>query len=94
MTTERIKRRIERLPDQVEEAADSKNWQEVHDLSRETLALDSENADAVAFLEMAGDMLGSSTPQPPAPAPAPGPAPTPIIPEILIPELPTPPAQR
>ena len=95
MTTERIKRRIERLLDQVEEAADSKNWQEVHDLSRETLALDSENADAVAFLEMAGDMLGSSTPQPPAPAPATGPAPTPIIPEIPIPELPTPPpAQR
>ena len=89
MTTERIKRRIERLLDQVEEAADSKNWQEVHDLSRETLALDSENADAVAFLEMAGDMLGSSTPQPPAPAPAPEPAPTPIIPD-----LPTPPAQR
>ena len=79
MTTERIKRRIERLLDQVEEAADSKNWQEVHDLSRETLALDSENADAVAFLELAGDMLGSSTPQPPAPAPAPEPAPTPIL---------------
>ena len=66
MTIERIKRRIERLLDQVEQAADSKNWQEVHDLSRETLALDRGNADAVAFLEMAPKTcLGSQPRQPP-----------------------------
>ncbi|MFP6565664.1 MAG: serine/threonine-protein kinase [Dehalococcoidia bacterium] len=99
MTTERVKRRIERLLDQVEEAADIENWEAVQRLSRQVVALDRENADAVAFLEMAGDMLGSSTPQPAAPTspstpPTAEPAPTPIIPEILIPELPTPPAQR
>ena len=66
MTTERIKRRIERLLDQVEEAADSKNWQEVHDLSRETLAVHRENAGAVAFLEMAPrTCLGLQPRQPP-----------------------------
>ncbi|MCH2318154.1 MAG: hypothetical protein MK524_17595 [SAR202 cluster bacterium] len=66
MTTERIKRRIDRLLDQVEEAADSKNWQEVHDLSRETLAVHRENAGAVAFLEMAPrTCLGLQPRQPP-----------------------------
>jgi len=66
MTTERIKRRIDRLLDQVEEAADSKNWQEVHDLSRETLAVHRENAGAVEFLEMAPrTCLGLQPRQPP-----------------------------
>ena len=58
MTTERIKRRIERLLDQLEEAADIEDWETVQRPSRQVVALDRENADAVAFLEMAGDMRG------------------------------------
>ena len=60
MTTERIKRRIERLLDQVEEAADSRNWQEVYDLASEVTDLDEENADALAFLRMAERKLGAA----------------------------------
>ena len=58
MTTERIKRRIERLLDQIEEAADIEDWETVQRLSRQVVALDREHADAVALLEMAGDMRG------------------------------------
>ena len=58
MTAERIKRRIERLLDQIEEAADIEDWETVQRLSRQVVALDRENADAAAFLEMAGDMRG------------------------------------
>ena len=58
MTTERINRRIERLLDQLEEAADIEDWETVQRLSRQVVALDRENADAAAFLEMAGDMRG------------------------------------
>ena len=58
MTPERIKRRIERLLDQLEEAADIEDWETVQRLSRQVVALDRENADAAAFLEMAGDMRG------------------------------------
>jgi uncharacterized protein YpiB (UPF0302 family) len=58
MTTERINRRIERLLDQLEEAADIEDWETVQRLSRQVVAIDRENADAAAFLEMAGDMRG------------------------------------
>ena len=91
MTTERIKRRIERLLDQVEEAADSRNWQEVYDLASEVTDLDEENADALAFLRMAERRLGAA----PAPTPAsepPTPPEAPSAPEA--PALPPPPAQR
>ena len=96
MTTERIKRRIERLLDQVEEAADAEDWETVQRLSLQALDMDEGNVDAQTFSRMAERSLGVAPPPaaPTAPAPAPGPAPTPIIPEIPIPELPTPPAQR
>ena len=58
MTNERINRRIERLLDQLEEAADIEDWETVQRLSRQVVALDRENAGAAAFLEMAGDMRG------------------------------------
>ena len=58
MTTERINRRIERLLDQLEEATDIEDWETVQRLSRQVVALDRENADAAAFLKMAGDMSG------------------------------------
>ena len=40
MATERIQRRIDRLLDQVEEAADQEDWEAVRRLSRQVLALD------------------------------------------------------
>ena len=86
MTTERIKRRIERLLDQLEEAADSRNWQEVYDLASEVTDLDEENADALTFLRMAERRLGV------APAPTPTEAPSDLEAPTLV--LPTPPAQR
>ena len=46
MTSERIQRRIERLLDQVEEAANQEKWEAVCRLSRQILVLDSDNADA------------------------------------------------
>ena len=58
MTTERINRRIERLLDQLGEAADIEDWETAPRLSRQVVAIDRENADAAAFLEMAGDMRG------------------------------------
>ena len=58
MTNERINRRIERLLDQLEEAADIEDWETVQRLSRQVVALDRGNADAAAFLNMAGDMRG------------------------------------
>ena len=54
MATERIQRRIERLLDQVEEAADQGDWETVRSLAQQVLALDPENADAPAF-QAAGD---------------------------------------
>ena len=61
MATERIKRRIDRLLDQMEEAADSKDWQEVLELATQVLGLDKENEDGSAFLEMAQGMLEQGT---------------------------------
>ena len=58
MTNERINRRIERLLDQLEEAADIEDRETVQRLSRQVVALDRENADTAAFLKMAGDMSG------------------------------------
>ena len=58
MTNERINRRIERLLDQLEEAADIEDWETVQRLSRQVVALDRENADDAAFLKMAGVMWG------------------------------------
>ena len=53
MVSERIKRRIERLLDQVEEAADGQEWQRVQELGEEVLGLDADNSEAPAFLSAA-----------------------------------------
>ena len=50
VASERVQRRIERLLDQVEEAADNQDWVRERDLSREILALDPDNPDAKTFL--------------------------------------------
>ena len=56
MVSERIQRRIDRLLDQVEEAADQEDWLSVLRLTRQVLELDSENRDAQTFLEVAQDV--------------------------------------
>lgn len=53
MVSERIRGRIDRLLDQIEEAADGQDWPEVHRLARQLLGLDSENVDAPSFLNVA-----------------------------------------
>ena len=53
MASERIQRRIDRLLDQVEQAADGQDWPEVHRLARQVPGLDSNNVDAPSFLNVA-----------------------------------------
>ena len=53
MPSDRIQRRIERLLDEAEEAADQRNWEEVGRLSRQVLALDGDNEDAPALISAA-----------------------------------------
>ncbi|MFP6567611.1 MAG: hypothetical protein VB961_10025, partial [Dehalococcoidia bacterium] len=97
MTTERIKRRIERLLDQVEQAADAEDWETVQRLSLQALDMDEGNVDAQTFSRMAERSLGVAPPPaaPTAPAtPTPEPAmatPTQEAPTLA---LPTPPTQR
>ena len=57
MASERVQRRIDRLLDQAEEAMDSFNWDSVRDCAQAVLGLDSENADALAFLDSADRVL-------------------------------------
>jgi len=40
MATERFPRRIDRLLDQIEQAADQRDWQKVHQLTEDVLAVD------------------------------------------------------
>ena len=64
MATERLQRRIERLLDEVEEAADQQDWDTVHRLARQVLALDPDNIDAPAFLNVAELELGGAASTP------------------------------
>ncbi len=62
MVNERIQRRIERLLDQVEEAADGQEWQKVQELCEEVLGLDADNSEAPAFLSAAERRLTGGAP--------------------------------
>ena len=62
MVSERVLRRIERLLDQADEAADGHNWDLVRELARRALVLDGENEDARALLAMAAEDLGTAAP--------------------------------
>ena len=53
MVSERIQRRIDRLLDQIEEAADESNWALVRDRSEQVLSFDPGNVDGLAFLAAA-----------------------------------------
>ena len=53
MASERIQRRIDRLLDQIEEAADLREWGQVILLAEDLLAFAPDNADARTFLDAA-----------------------------------------
>ena len=61
MVSERAQRRIDRLLDQAEEAADQASWQRVSDLAREVLAFSPSNADAEVFRDAANRRLAEHT---------------------------------
>ena len=60
MASDRIQRRIERLLDQVEEAADNQDWDKERTLAEEVLSLDPDNIDAQTFLTAAQRSLSRS----------------------------------
>ncbi len=53
MASERVQRRIERLLDQIEEAADQRDWEAVWEMAEEVLGFAPDNGDAAAVREMA-----------------------------------------
>ena len=88
MPSDRIQRRVDRLLDQAEEAADQNNWQLVADHARMVLTVDPENEDALSMIAMVEQHSGVTTsPGAAAPSPnvaspsdgAPVPAPTPDV---------------
>ena len=61
MVSERIQRRIDRLLDQAEEAADAQDWNVAASRAREALTLDSENEDAQTLFESSQTMLAAES---------------------------------
>ncbi len=71
MVSERLQRRIERLLERADAAADEENWDRVAESAQMVLALDGEHQEALALLAMvreagttAGDVIASGTPGP------------------------------
>ena len=60
MPSERVKRRIDLLLDQAEEAIDQGDWERVHQRSQDVLALDPDNDDAKQFIEASQRRLGNA----------------------------------
>ena len=60
MPSERVQRRIDRLLDESEAAADSHDWSLVHERARMVLRLDEASDDAQAFLAMAEEGMGAA----------------------------------
>ncbi len=61
MATERLRRRIEQLLDEAEEAISQHNWEVVRGHAQSVLALDPANADGLALLEAAKRAAGNSS---------------------------------
>ena len=73
MASERIQRRIDRLLDQIEDAADQLDWVSVRERAEAVLAYDPENQDALSFLtaaQRAGNAAGSRADPPSDEAPS------------------------
>ena len=64
MASERIQRRIDRVLDQAEEAADQSNWEQVKEFAENILAFDPDNVDAKGFLAAAERALGAAAAEP------------------------------
>ena len=60
VASDRSQRRIDRLMDQIEEAADQRDWQRVRELSKDVLLANAGNSDAQNFLALAERALSSS----------------------------------
>ena len=60
MPSDRVQRRIDRLLDRAEDAADHEDWTRVRELAQRALTLDDANADALAFQSMAADGRGGA----------------------------------
>ena len=60
MASDRLPRRIEHLPVQIEQEADQQIWQVVHDRAHEVIVLAPDNSDAQAFLSAADRRLSST----------------------------------
>ena len=65
MASDRFQRRIDRLMDQIEEAADQRDWQNVEELANDVLLADAGNSDAQNFLALAERARSSSPTAPP-----------------------------
>ena len=59
MASERVQQRIDRLIDQIEAAADQRDWQLVLGLSEDVLAVDPANADAKVYVRPELDPAGT-----------------------------------
>ena len=83
MPSERIQRRIDSFLDDADIAATGRDWPAVAELARAVLAIDTDNEDAAAFLQMAeANHAGRpDTPAPPPPAPATA---APSLPESFV----------
>ena len=69
MTSERMIRRVERLLDQADEAADALDWTRVGEIAGAILAIEPSNVDAQSFVEMvAGAQAASGRPPESKPA--------------------------
>jgi len=95
MLSDRVKRQVDRLLDQAEEAIALRQWEELRAICEVVLNLDSENTDATRYLALADKSLatevksGSSDivepPEDPAPE-ANTPPPPPVVPQDAEPE--------
>ena len=70
MASDRIKRHVERILDELDDAMGRLDWQQVGERAQAVLALDPGNGDATAFLAAADRALAGSASQPVASTPA------------------------
>ena len=60
MLGDRMKRRLDRLLDETEEAADREDWAKVAQVARQALLIDADNRDASDFLQLAERSLAET----------------------------------
>ena len=77
LASDRFQRRIDRILDEIERAADQRDWTKVCQLAQDVMVLEPDNADAIKFLAAAERGAGGSATPPMSQATAS--APTPAI---------------